>query len=136
MYVLASRICSSRRADAEQAARAGSIEAMLDLAASLRRQEDGPIDPAAAEAWLRFAFAKAVVFRDEDRVGAIQLAIAELALARDDVAEARAFLEAAAESGEPTAMRRLADLVGEDELEIDLAIFLRGRARQVERRVN
>lgn len=134
MYTLASHL--SRRAAAEQAARTGSIEAMLDLAASLRRHEDGPVDPAAAESWLRFAFAKAVVFGDEDRVGAIQLAIAELALARDDVAEARAFLEAAAESGEPTAMRRLADLVGEDELELDLAIFLRGRARQVERRVN
>ena len=136
MYVLASQTRTARRAEAEQAARSGSIEAMLDLAASLRRHEDGPVDPTAAEAWLRFAFAKAVVFRDEDRVGAIQLAIAALALARDDVAEARAFLEAAAESGEPTAMRRLADLVGEDELELDLAIFLRGRARQVERRVN
>ena len=132
MYVLASQTRTARRAEAEQAARSGSIEAMLDLAASLRRHEDGPVDPTAAEAWLRFAFAKAVVFRDEDRAGAI----AELALARDDIAEARAFLEAAAESGEPTAMRRLADLVGEDELELDLAIFLRGRARQVERRVN
>lgn len=136
MYAIASHTHFSCRADAEQGARAGSVEAMLDLAASLRRHEDGPIDPAAAESWLRFAFAKAVVFRDEDLVGAIQLAIADLALARDDLAEARAFLEAAAESGEPTAMRRLADLVGEDELELDLAIFLRGRARQVERCFN
>jgi hypothetical protein len=136
MYAIASRTGCPRRAESEQGARAGCIQSMLDLAASLRRPEDGPVDPAAAEAWLRFAFAKAVVFRDEDRVGAIQVAIAELALARDDVAEARAFLESAAEAGEPTAMRRLADLVGEDELELDLALFLRGRARQVERRVN
>lgn len=119
------------RSQAAEAAQRGDLDGMLALAGHLRRA-----DPANAESWLRFALAKAVVFGDETRRATIQLALAELMLARGDIVEGRAMLEASAEAGEPGAMRRLADLVGEDELELDFARFLRGCAQRLDLRIN
>jgi hypothetical protein len=117
--------------EAAEAAQRGDLDGMLALAGHLRR-----VDPANAESWLRFALAKAIVFADESRRGTIQLALADLMLARGEIGEGRAMLEASAEAGEPGAMRRLADLVGEDELELDFACFLRGCAQRLDLRIN